>query len=74
MQQSQQMVPVMPSFPPTNITTEQIQKVSPLLSPLFLHLYMVGLSHESVPLRKNDTLELGLARLGESTYGFKWRS
>lgn len=26
MQQPPQMVPVMPSFPPTNITTEQIQK------------------------------------------------
>ena len=27
MQQPAQMIPVMPSFPPTNITTEQIQKV-----------------------------------------------
>ncbi|KAG2725647.1 hypothetical protein I3843_01G076400 [Carya illinoinensis] len=26
MQQPQQMIPMMPSFPPTNITTEQIQK------------------------------------------------
>ncbi|KAJ9681062.1 hypothetical protein PVL29_020116 [Vitis rotundifolia] len=26
MQQNPQMIPVMPSFPPTNITTEQIQK------------------------------------------------
>ena len=27
MQQNPQMIPVMPSFPPNNITTEQIQKV-----------------------------------------------
>lgn len=27
MQQTPQIIPVMPSFPPTNITTEQIQKV-----------------------------------------------
>lgn len=27
MQQQPQMIPVMSSFPPTNITTEQIQKV-----------------------------------------------
>lgn len=27
MQQTPQMIPMMPSFPPTNITTEQIQKV-----------------------------------------------
>ncbi|VVB06897.1 unnamed protein product [Arabis nemorensis] len=26
MQQSPQMIPMVPSFPPTNITTEQIQK------------------------------------------------
>ncbi|KAF7826237.1 GRF1-interacting factor 3-like [Senna tora] len=26
MQQTPQMIPMMPSFPPTNITTEQIQK------------------------------------------------
>ncbi|MBA0620683.1 hypothetical protein Godav_006378 [Gossypium davidsonii] len=27
MPQPQQMIPVMPSYPPTNITTEQIQKI-----------------------------------------------
>lgn len=32
MQQPQQMIPMMPSFPPTNITTEQIQKVPSLLT------------------------------------------
>lgn len=41
MQQPGSMFPVMPSFPPTNITTEQIQKViALLLVPSFLgHFY-----------------------------------
>jgi len=40
MQQSPQMIPmVLPSFPPTNnITTEQIQKVTTLLSIFFVFL------------------------------------
>ena len=35
MQQPAPMIPVMPSFPPNNITTEQIQKVLNLCSSFF---------------------------------------
>lgn len=37
MQQTPQMIPMMPSFPPTNITTEQIQKVW-FFNPFFFQL------------------------------------
>lgn len=35
MQQPASMIPVMPSYPPTNITTEQIQKVPLFFSATF---------------------------------------
>ncbi|KAH9731315.1 GRF1-interacting factor 3 [Citrus sinensis] len=63
MQQPPQMIPVMPSFPPTNITTEQIQKISGSIASVELKGLQGRMTEPSLHAHGGGIVEMTFASL-----------